>query len=39
MEATEVNTRWQASMAEFFEGTTPAEGFPLLTEVFHLEGK
>jgi L-rhamnose mutarotase len=39
MEATEVNARWQASMAEFFEGTTPAEGFPLLTEVFHLEGK
>jgi L-rhamnose mutarotase len=39
MEATEVNTRWQASMAEFFDGTTPAEGFPLLTEVFHLEGK
>jgi L-rhamnose mutarotase len=37
MEATEVNTRWQASMAEFFDGTTPAEGFPLLTEVFHLE--
>jgi L-rhamnose mutarotase len=39
MEATEVNTRWQESMAEFFEGTTPTEGFPLLTEVFHLEGK
>jgi L-rhamnose mutarotase len=39
METTEVNTRWQASMAEFFEGTTPTDGFPLLTEVFHLEGK
>ena len=37
MESTEVNTRWQASMAEFFEGTTPDEGFPLLTEVFHLD--
>jgi L-rhamnose mutarotase len=37
MEATEVNARWQASMAEFFDGTTPAEGFPLLTEVFHLD--
>jgi len=37
MEATEVNTRWQASMAEFFAGTTPVEGFPLLTEVFHLD--
>jgi hypothetical protein len=24
-------------MAEFFEGTTPTEGFPLLEEVFHLE--
>jgi L-rhamnose mutarotase len=37
MEATEVNARWQASMAEFFDGTPPAEGFPLLTEVFHLD--
>ena len=43
MEATDVNARWQASMAPFFEGQAPAEGFPLLTEVFHLseetEGK
>ncbi|MFI6079029.1 L-rhamnose mutarotase [Actinoplanes sp. NPDC051343] len=39
METTEVNTRWQASMTEFFEGATPTDGFPLLTEVFHLEGK
>jgi len=39
MEATAVNARWQASMAEFFAGTTPAEGFPLLTEVFHLEDR
>ena len=37
MDATEVNARWQASMAEYFDGTTPAEGFPLLTEVFHLD--
>jgi L-rhamnose mutarotase len=37
MAALEVNTRWQAEMAPFFEGTTPIEGFPLLTEVFHLE--
>ena len=39
MEATAVNARWQASMAEFFAGTRPAEGFPLLTEVFHLEDR
>ena len=38
MNATEVNARWQAEMAPFFAGTTPEEGFPLLTEVFHLEG-
>jgi L-rhamnose mutarotase len=37
MEALDVNTRWQAEMAEFFAGTRPAEGFPLLEEVFHLE--
>jgi L-rhamnose mutarotase len=36
MAATDVNTRWQAEMAPFFEGTTPDDGFPLLTEVFHL---
>ena len=36
MEALDVNTRWQADMAEFFDGTTPTEGFPLLREVFHL---
>ncbi|WP_305785924.1 L-rhamnose mutarotase [Symbioplanes lichenis] len=39
MNATDVNARWQAEMAPFFAGTTPEEGFPLLTEVFHLEGK
>jgi L-rhamnose mutarotase len=37
MEALDVNTRWQSEMAEFFVGTAPTEGFPLLTEVFHLE--
>ncbi|MFI7539948.1 L-rhamnose mutarotase [Actinoplanes sp. NPDC049599] len=36
MEALDVNTRWQAEMAPFFVGTAPTEGFPLLTEVFHL---
>ncbi|AGZ38938.1 L-rhamnose mutarotase [Actinoplanes friuliensis] len=36
MDATDVNARWQAEMAPFFAGTTPEEGFPLLTEVFHL---
>lgn len=39
MAATEVNTRWQAEMAEFFvdlEGT-PDQGFLQLTEVFNLE--
>ena len=37
MEALDVNSRWQAEMAEFFVGTSPTDGFPLLTEVFHLE--
>jgi L-rhamnose mutarotase len=40
MARTEVNTRWQAEMAEFFtgiEGRPPDEGFLLLEEVFHLE--
>ena len=36
MATTEVNARWQAEMAPFFEGRPPGEGFPLLTEVFHL---
>ena len=36
MAATEVNARWQAEMAQFFAGTAPGDGFPLLTEVFHL---
>lgn len=39
MEATEVNERWQASMAPFFAGldTTPDRGLVLLEEVFNLE--
>jgi L-rhamnose mutarotase len=40
MEATEVNARWQAEMAEFFvglDGRRPDEGFGLLTEIFNLE--
>ena len=36
MAALDVNTRWQAEMAQFFAGTTPTDGFPLLSEVFHL---
>jgi L-rhamnose mutarotase len=33
----EVNTRWQAEMAEFFDGAGPDESMTELTEVFHLE--
>ncbi|MDX3093306.1 L-rhamnose mutarotase [Streptomyces sp. ME01-24h] len=39
MAATEVNARWQAEMAHFFEalgGTRPDEAMRPLTEVFHL---
>ena len=39
MEATEVNARWQAEMAEFFElprDARPDTGFRRLEEVFHL---
>ena len=35
MEATDVNARWQADMAPFFEHG-PAAGFERLDEVFHL---
>ena len=41
MAKTEVNARWQAEMAPFFEqlgGLRPDEGFLRLEEVFHLEG-
>jgi L-rhamnose mutarotase len=40
MEATDVNARWQAEMAEFFElpeGDRPDTGFTRLAEVFHLD--
>lgn len=40
MEATEVNARWQAEMAEFFIDLgeeRPDTGFVRLVEVFHLE--
>ncbi len=40
MAATEVNTRWQAEMADLFEdldGRAPDEGFLVLEEIFHLE--
>ncbi|MDQ0078732.1 L-rhamnose mutarotase [Arthrobacter oryzae] len=39
MAALEVNSRWQAEMAPFFEELSgaPDEGFLQLTEVFHLE--
>ncbi|HWM21950.1 MAG TPA: L-rhamnose mutarotase [Ilumatobacteraceae bacterium] len=39
MAATEVNTRWQTEMAQFFEGLdgAPDEGIVPLTEVFHLD--
>lgn len=40
MAGTEVNTRWQTEMTEFFtgiDGRPPDEGFLLLTEVFNLD--
>ena len=40
MERTEVNARWQAEMAEFFQdldGRRPDEGLLRLDEVFHLD--
>ena len=40
MAATEVNTRWQDEMAEFFEDlgdARPDTGFLRLDEIFHLE--
>ena len=41
MAKTEVNARWQAEMAPYFEqlgDLRPDEGFLRLEEVFHLEG-
>ncbi len=37
MEETDVNARWQAEMAPFFERATPTTGFERLEEVFHLD--
>ena len=37
MDATEVNARWQAEMAEFFETGRPDHAFNVLTEVFNLD--
>jgi len=37
MHASEVNTAWQAEMAQFFETAGPDEEMNLLTEAFHLE--
>jgi L-rhamnose mutarotase len=40
MAATDVNTRWQAQMTEFFtgiDGRPPDESFLLLPEIFHLD--
>jgi len=40
MDATEVNTRWQAEMAEFFvdlPGGRPDLGFTVLDEIFNLD--
>jgi L-rhamnose mutarotase len=40
MEATDVNARWQAEMAEFFADlgeARPDTGFTQLAEIFHLE--
>jgi L-rhamnose mutarotase len=40
MAETGVNARWQAEMAEFFEGLDdkrPDEGFTRLPEAFHLD--
>ena len=39
MDATEVNTRWQAQMAEFFDGGRPDQHMHVLTEVFNLESQ
>ena len=39
MEETDVNARWQADMAPFFElpsGERPDTGFVRLQEIFHL---
>jgi len=37
MDHADVNARWQAEMAGFFEGGRPDRQFHQLTEVFHLD--
>ncbi|HKA68160.1 MAG TPA: L-rhamnose mutarotase [Actinomycetes bacterium] len=37
MDATEVNARWQAEMADFFVDGRPDRHLHVLTEVFHLD--
>jgi L-rhamnose mutarotase len=37
MERTDVNARWQAEMAEFFEQGRPDHALQRLEEIFHLE--
>ncbi len=39
MAKTDINARWQAEMAEFFEDLAgaPDEGFTRIPEIFHLE--
>ena len=37
MDDTEVNARWQAEMAEFFEHGRPDQGVRPLEEIFHLD--
>ena len=37
MERTAVNERWQAEMAQFFDGERPDTAFRMLEPVFHLE--
>ena len=37
MDATEINTRWQAEMSAFFEVGRPDQAMHVLTEVFNLD--
>lgn len=37
MESTDVNARWQAEMAEFFDSGRPDRAMHVLTEVFNLD--
>jgi L-rhamnose mutarotase len=37
MERTDVNARWQAEMAEFFEQGRPDHALERLEEIFHLD--